>query len=398
MSPLLALLVLIPLAEPLAAQKEKGRLNDPENCPWCHGDRELMRAAGIVSHGGFEFAAPPATTVSVDSFFGGKDIYWIESAHFKLGLCVGVHKISPDEAKQVRAELTELHEVLREVDPKARVLEPFMRTHLYAQRVEKLWKRFLDLMQVEESDFPPLGNGWVIGTPYYGEGPYLGMMSKFEVLVLPTASDQVPFLKKQYGLTIPRTQRWHDLTRGSLIVVTNLAENELNEDQKIYGHLVFNLSINLLDGFKHYSYDTLCWLREGLGHFTERELNPRFNTFDASEGSLGEKSYKEDWDTEVKELIAAGKAPTVAEMTSLKTYAEFKKSHHYACWSMTKFMVTTNPQGYGCLNDKLHGRKRADGMPDAENLLDVQRAAFNECFGMNYAQFDEAWRAWAIAQ
>ena len=397
MNPSLVFL-LLGLAAPLAAQKEKPPRNAPENCSWCRGDRETMRGAGIVSHGGFEFAAPPGTTASVDQFFGGKDIYWIESAHFKLGLCVGIHKVGPDEAKAVRAELTELHEVLREVDPKAKVLDPFMRTHLYAHRVEKTWKRFLELMQVEESIFPQLGDVWLIGTPYLGEGPYIGMKGKFELLVLPTAGDQVPFLKKQYGLSITRTQRWHDLTRGSLIVVTNVMENELFEDQKIYGHVVFNLSINLLDGFKHYSYDTQCWLREGLGHYMEREINPRFNTYDASEGSLGVKVNKEDWDEEVKQLITAGKAPRVAELTGLKTYAEFEMRHHYACWSMTKFMITTNPQGYGCLNGMLHGRKRADGMPDAENLLDVQRTAFVECFGMTYPQFDEAWRVWAISQ
>ena len=398
MRPILALSLLVPLAAPLAAQKVKPPRNDPANCPWCHGDPALMEVAGIVSHGGFEFAAPPTDTTAVDQFFGGKDIYWIESAHFELGLCVGAHKVGPDESKRVRAELTELSEVLPEVNPKERVLEPFMRTHLYAHRVEKMWARFLELMHVKESDFPDGRTQWDMTTPYWGEGSYVGMKSKFELLVLPTASDQVGFLMQQFGLSIRRTQRWHDLVRGSMIVVTNVSENELLEDQRIYGHVVFNLSINLLDGFKHYSYETPCWLREGLGHFMEREINPRFNTYDASEGSLGVKVNKEDWDGEVKQLIAGGKAPRVAEMSQLKTYAEFEMRHHYASWSMTKFMVTTNPQGYACLNGKIHGRKRADGFPAAEELLDAQRAAFPECFGMNYAQFDEAWRAWATMQ
>jgi hypothetical protein len=65
---------------------------------------------------------------------------------------------------------------------------------------------------------------------------------------------------------------------------------------------------------------------------------------------------------------------------------------------MTKFMVETNPQGYACLNGKLHGRKKADGVPDPEDLPGVQRDAFQECFGMSYPQFDEAWRAWATTQ
>ena len=203
---------------------------------------------------------------------------------------------------------------------------------------------------------------------------------------------------EQFGLSVKRTQRWNVVERDSLIVVTNVSENELHSDGQIYNHVVFNLTINLLDGFEHYSYDTPCWLREGLGHFMEREIDPRFNTFDASEGSHGVRVNKENWDSEVKQLVTGGKAPRVAEMGALKTYAEFEQRHHYACWSMTRFMIETNPKGYACLTAEIHGRKRADGMPDAENLLDVQRTAFGDCLNMSYAQFDEAWRAWAMTQ
>lgn len=392
----LALVLLLVLAAPLSAQKSKAA-NAPENCPWCHGKPNVMGDAGIVNHGGFKFGANDSGWA--ENFFGGKDIYWIESAHFRIGLCIGPQKVQPDEAKKIRAELTELAKVLPEVDPKTRVLEPFMRTHLYAYRCEKTWTRFLELMRAKESDFPDGRSVWLLGTPYWGEGPYVGMKDKFELLVLPTAADQLGYLMQQFGLSMKRTQRWHMLDRGAMTVVTNVQENELYDDQKIHGHVVFNQAINLLDGYKHYSYDTFCWLREGLGHFMEREINPRFNTYDASEGSLGVKVNKVNWDIEVKELIAAGKAPRVAELTALKTYGEFEMRHHYVCWSMTRFMIETNPEGYACLNNQLHGRKRAsDGMPDSEDLLSAQRNAFVECLGMNYVQFDEAWRTWALSQ
>lgn len=393
LAPLLLLTAALPAH---ASQKAKERRNLPQNCPWCHGDPELMRAAGIVSHGGFEFGAHD--TAWADKFFGGKDIYWIESAHFELGLALGAHKVGPEESNEVRAELADLAKVLRDVDPKTRVLEPFMRAHLYALRVEKLYARFQEVMDVQDSDFPNGRSVWLLGTPYRGEGPYLGQKGKFELLVLPTAADQVGFLMEQFGLSVKRTQRWNVVERDSLIVVTNVSENELHSDGQIYNHVVFNLTINLLDGFEHYSYDTPCWLREGLGHFMEREIDPRFNTFDASEGSHGVRVNKENWDSEVKQLVTGGKAPRVAEMGALKTYAEFEQRHHYACWSMTRFMIETNPKGYACLTAEIHGRKRADGMPDAENLLDVQRTAFGDCLNMSYAQFDEAWRAWAMTQ
>lgn len=397
-SPTAVALALALLAVPATvdAQRSKGPRNAPENCEWCRGDPEVMGNAGIVSHGGFPFAE--TDTADVDRFFGGKDVYWIESAHFRLGLVLGIHKVGPDESKKLRAELTELALVLPEVDVKSRVLQPFMRTHLYAQRLEKLYQRFLELMQVTEATFPDGRSLWVLGTPYFGEGPYLGQKEKFELLVLPTAGDQVPFLQKHFGLNMKRTQRWNVIDRSALLVVTNLMENDLSDDERLHGHVVFNVTINMLDGYKHYAYDTPRWLTEGLGHFMEREINPRFNTFDASEGSQGVRVNKADWDGEVKQLIGKGEAPRVAEMVALRTYAEFELRHHYACWSMTRFMIETNPKGFACLNATLHGRKRPDGLPDPEDQPGVQRKAFQDCFGMSYLEFDEAWRAWAVAQ
>ena len=48
------------LFTPAVAQEKKPpkelRPNDPSTCPYCLGDPERMRQAGIVSHGGFDFA------------------------------------------------------------------------------------------------------------------------------------------------------------------------------------------------------------------------------------------------------------------------------------------------------------------------------------------------------
>jgi hypothetical protein len=65
---------------------------------------------------------------------------------------------------------------------------------------------------------------------------------------------------------------------------------------------------------------------------------------------------------------------------------------------MTVFLIQEHGAGYACLNSTLHGMKDSQGMPDATGIADRTRTAFQECLGMSYAEFDEAWRAWAVDQ
>ena len=380
--PLLAGLLLL-AAAPAVAQ---------ETCPWCHDDPELMAAAGLVSHGGFEFGT--TDTEAVDRLMATSDILWLESEHFELGFALGPHKVRQEEKKKVRAELTRLAEVLPDVKPRTKVLDPWLRTHLYAQRLEDLYTRFQELMQVTDEDFPAAGTRWNRRGKYMGEGPYLGQKAKYEVLILPSEAALVTYLKEQFGLLIKMSQRWNVIDRGALTLTIHTQQGNLKNDEALHGHLAFNQTINLLDGYKHYSYDTPIWIREGLGHFVEREINPRFNTFDSSEGAVADMTRKEKWAPEAKKLVTQKKAPRMAELVNLKAYAELTLDHHFTTWSMVSFLIETDPDGFACLNDALHGAVNARGVPDGSNLDDLHRQAFKDCLGMGYAQFDLAWAEW----
>ena len=391
-------IVLCCLIVSTAGAQKRGRgepANAPENCPYCFGDPALMTASGIVSHGGSHFGK--TDTGGIDTLLASLDIFWIESAHFVIGLGLAPYKPKQAEKAKIRAELTEIKKTLEEVNPKAKVIDPWLRAHLYALRMERAWDRWLEIMQVRPEDFPEDGSRWMIGTEYWGEGPYVGQAAKYEILVLPTAQHQVAFLRNQFGLNHPITQRWNILDRGALTVTTNLIENDLRNDGALHGHLVFNTAINMLDGYKNYSYDTPRWISEGLGHFSEREINPRFNSFDASEGFGGINRNESNWVGPVRKLVQSDKAPRLAEMVGLRTYAEFKLKHHYTCWSMTAFMISEMPDAYACLNGELHGIKAADGQPDGSNMREKHRRLFRECFAMNYIEFDTAWRKWVLS-
>lgn len=392
---LLCALVVVGSRAPASAQAANQK-NAPQNCPYCEGDPQLMKAAGLVSHGGFRFGM--TDTAGVDALLATSDIRWIETPHFEVGIALAGYRPSQDERKKVEAELQELNAVLPKVSPKTKLIDPWLRTHIYALRVEKIWRRFLEVMQVEESDFPSADHPWIIGTPYMGEGPYVGQRGKYELLIVPTIAVHVSFLREQFGLQIKKTQRWNIVDHDTMIAVMHVEDGDLRDDSALHGHVAFNLTVNMLDGYKHYSYETPYWLREGLAHFVERELNPEFNTFDSSEGGIADMTNKSDWVPAVRKMIQSNDAPRLAELIDLKSFAELTLEHHFATWSMTVFLIQQHPKGYACLNDRLHGRKTADGYADGSNLNDVHRDAIKECLGWSYTEFDQAWREWALIQ
>jgi glutaredoxin len=377
-----------------SGQKVEKRPNDPTTCPYCKNDPDLLKAAGLVSHGGFEFGI--SDTGQVDGLLATCDIRWIESKHFQIGFALGPQKVKEEEKKKIRAELTRLQAVLPAVDPKVKVLDPWLRAHLYAQRSEEVWVRFQELMQVKDEDFPSGSTPWNRRGKYMGTGPYMGQKGKYEILIVPSEAASTSFLKGHFGLLIRMTQRWNVIERDTLILVAHTAQGNLREDQALHGHIAFNITVNLLDGYKHYSYDTPIWMREGLAHFVEREINPKFNTFDSSEGAVADMTNKEKWEPEVRKMIAAGEAVRMAELVAMKDYADLKLPHHFTTWSMIDYLVKTNPNGLACLNDRIHGIVNAQGIPDGGKLLDTHRAAFQECLGMNYAEFDAAWTKWVM--
>lgn len=386
-----AALALPPHAAALAQRDELPR-NDPSTCPYTAGDPELLAAAGVVSLGGFEFGR--LDTAGVDQLLGYVDILWVETEHFELGFGLGDYQVKQEERDKIRAELEQLALHWPEVKPKTRRLDPWLRAHLYAQRLEKAYARLLEVLQVEPSDFPDGSSSWNMQGKYMGEGPYLGQKGKYEVLILPSETASVAFLRDQYGLGTQHTQRWNTIERDSLIVVSHDKQGGLRSDSALHGHIVFNTTINMFDGYKHYSYDTPVWLREGLAHFMERELDPRYNTFDMAEGSAGVTTKKWKWQKEVKALVRAEQAARTAQLLAMRSYAEIDFDEHIVTWSKTEFMIRVHPDGYACLLDQLKGRKSGDGTDDSAKLDDVHRDAFKQCFGMTHSEFDAAWAAW----
>ncbi|HJO25673.1 MAG: hypothetical protein CMK00_09025 [Planctomycetes bacterium] len=369
--------------------------NAPTACTICGGEAEAMAAGGIVSHGPFDFGETDSQ--EVDKTLGSARIIWIETAHFEIGMALGPYKIPTAEKEKLRGELERLALVYPEIKPKkVRVIDVWLRAHLYAMRSEDTWNRMLEVLQVEESDFPPKETTWLIGTPYWGQGPYIGQVGKYETLILPSEALSLKFLSHYFGLMIRRSQRWNVIARDTLTLTMHSQQGGLRAEPALHGHLVFNLTHNLVDGFKHYTYETPIWLHEGLAHYMEREIDPRFNTFDSSEGAASEKTRKARWKPEVRKLVAADEAPRLAELLRIRSYGDLTLEGHYATWSMIDFLLSEHPDFIGQLLGAIKGIVRDGKFGDATLIPEIHREVFKQRLGMTYARFDAAWGAWVI--
>lgn len=386
------------LAPAGAAQKPLDRskpVTDPANDPYTRGGKEkYVEAAGYASMGGFEFGAPPDTTAEVSALLEDVELRWIETEHFELGVGLPKVKVTKEERKKVARELTRLQKALPSVKPESKMLDPWLRAHLYAQRLEDHYRTVQEVLGVTDETFAANKEIWDIGTPYWGIGRYMGQMGKFEVLLLPSEKAATTFLTARLGLTTKLSQRWNIRERDSLILVAHTGQGQLNVDEGMHGHVLFNVTHMMLNGFKHYSYDKPIWVREGAAHWFERQLNPRFNTFDSSEGSAAEVFKKADWRAPTLKLVKSKDCPSFASIVKIRTFAELDRPHHLVTWSVFDFLMAEHPDFLKTYLGTISGIKNEQHIDDATTLPDVQRELFRDELGMTYAQFERAWKAW----
>ena len=331
--------------------------NHPVNCPWTGGDAEMLARIGVLSISGFEFGTYDSTE-KADEYFAGDDIKWVETAHFRIGFGLASYKVpGGTERNKLRAELEHVAGLWPEAEfsPKTRIIDPWMRAYLFAIRAEKLWDEFLVLLDVEESDFPDEATTWDTTGKYMGQGPYLGEKGKYEVLFLPSEVASKEYLRTHFGLLMKLTQRWNIIEKDTLHMVIHTRQGDLKKDTALHGHFVFNMVLQMLNGYKHYSYDSPVWLMEGIAHWFERQVSPEYNTFDSSEGAVAEMTKKSNWEPPTRRLVSKDDYIPMARLVNMKGYAELTLEHHYTTWSMIDYLQRVHPGPGGMHGSASHG-------------------------------------------
>src|SRR5690606_34675589 len=287
-----------------AAISAQDKLEKWQIDPYTKNDPKLMAAAGIVNFGPFKFgnlAADPVMSTDIQKALPYINIIWIETAHFRIGTQLPSYSLPTDSEtrKKVRAELTELKEKLPKINPRTRNLDGWLRAHLTAYRLEKLYADTQELFGVTDEDFPtdPSQVFPGPGKTYMGYGPYMGMKDKFLVLVIEKGSTYREYMEKYLGRPTMLPQRWHFTESSSILFTCPTESNDfpLKRDTALHCALAFNVGQNLLDGFRYYAYDLPVWIREGFGHWSSRRISGDWPSFDQNGGSAADMKRIDNW-------------------------------------------------------------------------------------------------------
>ncbi len=366
--------------------------------PYTRGERPALERAGYASLGPFAWADEHSTD-DIGALLGNVPLCWIETAHFKIGSTLPPFEIPRSDKRarrKISAELDRLSASMPRIKKRARVLDRWLRAHLFAQRLEDVYADFCRLTGVEDSDFAGTPEA---GTPPLGRGPYLGMPAKFTVLLLERESSMCRYFARYASSDARHALRHHFRKPGSMFVgvAAEWANGAGDDDTMLHCAVVFHVVHNLVDGFGYYGHVTPAWFGTGLSQWYLRRIDPRGSKFGFAAGSEVEPSAEGwDWQPRVRGLVVSDRAKSVAMMLASDDPAAWRLADLMTAWSRIDYLVAL---GDGKLGAFLRTWKRPFSgrrAPTAEQLLARQLDVLTATWSLEPTRLDEQWRAWVL--
>lgn len=395
------LLLFLALCLPLESlHAQKGDKDEDDEKPWLEdpyteNDKAIQEAAGYVDYERFHWG-DNHSTADVEEAIGGARIRWVETKHFRIGSSLGTYTVdkgSKTEKAKIKAELARLREYLPNVPKKASKLDPWLRLHLYAMRAEELYAEISELLGVTEDSFPT-GPGQLKDYRYMGEGPYLGMKSKFTLLFFEKESSlgryRASFMNSQGDKPIR-----HMFPKDGSLLFGVATENEgMTSDTTMHCLFTYSLTMNLLNGYRYYRHALPEWMTTGLGHWYARKIDPTKNYY--TEDRLFSTDDKNiwKWGPKVRARIGHEYFDSFTKVMAYPDAENKKPSQHMMAWSRVDYLMEEHREGFAKWVDMLKEPYPKGEVQTPESLQERQLAGIQEAIGMDAAAFDEAWAEW----
>lgn len=398
LSPLRCVLSLALTAAVAPAQAAAAAATDP----YTRGEAAAMARAGYVSFGPFAFGTGHDTQ-DIEELLGGEPLLWVETAHFRIGCALGplpMRSADPwgDEwLRRTRAELRRLAARLPRVDEATKQLDPWLRAHLLAMRLEELHAEVMANLGVDDASFPVARPDDVtLPTTYRGAGPQLGMREKFRVLLLRRGASHARYTRAFQDHEIAEPVRDHDAAFGSLYWGGSEEADQglFRDDLALQAHVAFNVAHNLYSGYRDFSHDLPAWLVTGLGHWHARAVSPRFPIYErAGDQDRRLRSDFWQWQQRVRALARTGAFESVASLSAREQAGSFGLEQHMQSWAVVDWLMQTRKaELMRCvheLKEPFHARTR---LPTFAERLERQAAVLRRVFGVDAAGLGEQWR------
>lgn len=389
------LLILTLLLAPLSAQRPpRPEKVDAFKDPYTKNDPEHLASLGYVSVGQFVWVAQ-ITTPQLQEILGEDTAIFIETAHFKLA-CTLRSIPWPKEKDRREALTTELEALAArcpEFKTRVRSLDPWLRAHLFAQRLESVYADFCARLAIDQTRFPK-EKGTPRGPDYHGEGPYLGMPEKFGVVLCHKALSVGTLTRTLYGHAAKDSHRFNDVENGMLFFATaaEFAEKGLMDDRKLHCHVVYSVVHNLLDGYKTYTHRLPAWLDEGVPLWFARPIDEEFRNFVGKDDAGATVLKAHEWERRVRLRVEHEVWPKGERFLSIFGGTNLSFVDNMLAWSRVDCLMAQGPEKAGALVGRLKAPVTTEPrQPTEAEILVRQREALQSALDWDEAAFDAAW-------
>lgn len=305
--------------------------------PHTRGDPAALERLGYEGFGPFTLPGG-ASTLELERILGGVSMLWVETAHFKLGSTLKTYRLQgdPREADKLDDELERLRRKLTRWKKPRNELDPWLRLHLYAQRLEDLHATFC-------GDFDLDPDAFQLGEPAPKEVRSAGAPAadKFVVILFEKTSGLARYTSHVLGyeqrfslrFTFPGGGQFYGLAAESF------REKGLRLDAALHSHLVYGQTHNHLDRLSAVWNGVPLWFRYGLGQRYARSPDPRWTIF---EGPDAERTLREgawNWEPRVRGLVANEVYPSWEEMMAWSTPEDLDRRAHMITWSRVDWLL-----------------------------------------------------------
>lgn len=388
----LAFLFLVPQAAAQDTSLEKIEDEDP----WTKGDPELLKKLGIVRVGAMPWTQSHASDGVVKTL-GGIPVIFIETEHFRLASTLESYRPTGDRAEKERLEaefaaLKKLCNKFTKLPPK---IDPWLRAHLYAYRIERVYDQFTAAFGLKDADFLTAERKTADGRSL-GQGPYLGQKNKFTVLLTQSQSSMGRYLRANFQVEPEYSFRsaWPD---GYLLAMNYEALKSGGRELDLAMHVALAgaLAQNLLDGYRASFQAPPNWLRYGLAHWVARQIDPRFNQWNAGGSSSDPESDRTHiWEPRVLGLIKNEAATPMAKMMRWHKYEEIQPREHMLAWALVDWILKARKDTAHDLLFELAEPINDYGPTRPDKIVEQQERAFTRVWNMTPEQIDKAFQTW----